>query len=417
MKKIDIYYFYFQTIFISILPIALITGPAIPDIIVSSTSLIFVLKIFLFKQFSLIKNRLFLLLLIFYIYIVLNSIFSENIFLSLESSLFYIRFIFFAFLINDLLKYSDKLIFYLLISFLFAFTVLIFDSYFQYFFGSNILGYEYDGQRLSSLFNDEKILGSYLSRLTPFFLGLVLYLYPNSKKIIIVSLIYLLFLDILVILSGERTSIFYIFFSTLLILILISKWKIYRFVAFAFSIFISILIILFNQSVRDRVVSKTIDQTNILGDKINYFSVQHQVIYSTSIKIFLDYPIFGIGPKNFRNICKKEKYKTFTKEDQSVDGCQTHPHNTYVQLLTETGFVGFIFVFSLFFLILKKLFLQFYNLYFLKKIYLKNYQICFYITILISLWPFVPTGSFFNNWLSIIYFLPVGFILSGTKSK
>jgi hypothetical protein len=31
--------------------------------------------------------------------------------------------------------------------------------------------------------------------------------------------------------------------------------------------------------------------------------------------------------------------------------------------------------------------------------------------ILITIWPLAPTGNFFNNWLSIIYYLPVGIFL------
>jgi len=30
------------------------------------------------------------------------------------------------------------------------------------------------------------------------------------------------------------------------------------------------------------------------------------------------------------------------------------------------------------------------------------------LCILISLWPFVPTGNFFNNFINIIYFFPLG---------
>ena len=37
--------------------------------------------------------------------------------------------------------------------------------------------------------------------------------------------------------------------------------------------------------------------------------------------------------------------------------------------------------------------------------------------ILISLWPFIPTGNFFNNWLCIIYFFPVGLYLSEVKNN
>ena len=49
------------------------------------------------------------------------------------------------------------------------FLVLIFDGFYQYFVGKNILGWE-THNRVSSLFGDEKILGSYLVRLWPIFL-------------------------------------------------------------------------------------------------------------------------------------------------------------------------------------------------------------------------------------------------------
>ena len=46
---------------------------------------------------------------------------------------------------------------------------------------------------------------------------------------------------------------------------------------------------------------------------------------------------------------------------------------------------------------------------------LSDYKLCFYVSIFITLWPLVPTGSFFNNWLNVIYFLPIGFIINDYK--
>ena len=39
-------------------------------------------------------------------------------------------------------------------------------------------------------------------------------------------------------------------------------------------------------------------------------------------------------------ICKDEKYAT------GITPCMTHPHNFYIQLLAETGIIGFLFLFS-----------------------------------------------------------------------
>ena len=40
-----------------------------------------------------------------------------------------------------------------------------------------------------------------------------------------------------------------------------------------------------------------------------------------------------------------------------------------------------------------------------------DYKICLLVSILISIFPIIPTGSFFNQWLNVLYFLPVGFLL------
>ena len=53
-----------------------------------------------------------------------------------------------------------------------------------------------------------------------------------------------------------------------------------------------------------------------------------------------------------------------------------------------------------------------------KKEYLfSDFQICLLAAILITIWPFAPTGNFFNNWISIIYYFPVGLFFWSVKNK
>ena len=54
--------------------------------------------------------------------------------------------------------------------------------------------------------------------------------------------------------------------------------------------------------------------------------------------------VVGIGLRNFRNFFSNPKYKIDEKS------CSTHPHNTYIQLLAETGLIGFMFGIILFFI-------------------------------------------------------------------
>ena len=74
--------------------------------------------------------------------------------------------------------------------------------------------------------------------------------------------------------------------------------------------------------------------------------------------------------------------------------------------------MGFAFVFFLFVYITLKLV----NIIKLKeqKLYPEGALI---IGIFINLWPIIPTGNFFNNWLSIMYFLPIAYYIYEKNSN
>ena len=127
-------------------------------------------------------------------------------------------------------------------------------------------------------------------------------------------------------------------------------------------------------------------------------------MYIAGYRMFLDNKFFGVGTRQFRNECEKYPVSEYS--------CSTHPHNTYVELLSETGIFSFLIVFGLFILIIFLCVKQFiYKLLKLEKEYFNDFEICIISALVISLWPFSPSGSFFNNWMSIVYFFPVGMLL------
>ena len=116
----------------------------------------------------------------------------------------------------------------------------------------------------------------------------------------------------------------------------------------------------------------------------------------------------------FRKKCSEPKYSVIVN-NSSFGSCMTHPHSFYIQLLAETGIIGFAFLFSLLiylcFLTIKYLYFK----YFKKiKIY-SNYNICILACLLITIWPIIPNGNFFNNYLIILYSLPLGFFQKENK--
>ena len=143
----------------------------------------------------------------------------------------------------------------------------------------------------------------------------------------------------------------------------------------------------------------------------NIFTPAHDSLIKTAYNMFLDRPLFGHGPKMFRVVCKVEKYQV------GIKPCDTHPHNFYVQLLAETGIIGFLFLLSAFGYVLYCTYRQLGSIIFKQKRYLTDYQVCLLAGILITVWPFSPNGNFFNNWLAICYSLPFGFYLQSIYGK
>ena len=182
MRVISIkkYFEYYLSYLIILLPILLITGPFLTDL---SISILAVTSIFLIKNKKYFFNFYFLFFIFFYFLIIISSTFSDNVFLSFESSLFYFRFglfsIIFWYLIENNKKILKKLYFILLVSF----VVLMVDTFYQYLNDFNLLNMPIIySNRLSSLFGDELILGSYLTRLFPLILALHFFIYKKKNK-------------------------------------------------------------------------------------------------------------------------------------------------------------------------------------------------------------------------------------------
>ena len=94
------------------------------------------------------------------------------------------------------------------------------------------------------------------------------------------------------------------------------------------------------------------------------------------------------------------------------NGCNTHPHHIYLQIASENGIVNLIIISSLFIFLIMSLI----KIYFFKRRNENDVIIIFSLSmILIQIIPFIPHGNFFNNWLSIFFFLPFGVYLAYKK--
>jgi hypothetical protein len=395
----------------SIIPF-LIWGPFFPDLIVSISALFFLYYSLKNNNFYYFKKKPFIIFLLFCIISTLISLESEDISLSIKSSLFYFRIGVFSCFIWYLINKDKSILTYFYYALILCFSSLVIDGYIQYFTGVNLSGFKILEARISSFFGDELIMGSYLSRLFPLLFALFLVKKKQKFEIYFIGFLFIL-VDVLIFMSGERSAFFFLNLSTVFIIVLIKEYQKFRLITFILAIVSIFILSLYSPNLSQRMFKGPAQDMGLIeiSKPAVIFSAAHDSLIRTAFNMFKDQPIFGHGPKMFRIICKDEKYAT------GISSCLTHPHNFYVQLLAETGIIGFLFLFSALSYVIYTALRQFKSIIFKQKRLLTDYQVCLLAGILITLWPFSPNGNFFNNWLMVVYSLPVGFYLQSIYSK
>lgn len=418
----------FLIVFICLMPLFLATSIFLADFFASLSGiiLIFILlqknSISIFKD---IKNEIFYFF-IFYLIILISFFFSNFKSDSFLPSIFYFRYFLLSLVVFYIFSKHEKIIHLFFLSLIATFLLIFSDSLIQLFFGKNLFGYELIGSEdqnklnyITSFFADEKKLGSYIVRMLPLLLFAVSI--TLKEKSFFIELIILISCGLIVILSSERVALF------LLLLIyffyfLTSKKKTY-FIIFTLLLFTITLSL--NKKLKEKYIEYTINQTGIvflLNDEQKkteakkmfkdnniprLFSNEHENLIFTGLIIFKENIFFGSGVKTFYKKCNEIKDKIYiNNQRENIITCSTHPHNTYIQVLSEIGIFGFIFLMIFY---LKTVFNIIKNINNKKLTYLNKSYYYINLNIIINLFPIIPSGSIFNNWLSLLIFFSFGF--------
>ena len=382
-----------------LLPISLITGPLFSDLIVTIIAITFLVYCIYSGNMSYFNNNFFKYFIIFYAVCLVSSLLSDYKLISSLKSLVYLRFAIFSLALCFILSMNNKIINHLFISLFLCFLILILDGFLQYFSGQNILGFP--------------IYGSYLARLLPTLIALFFLSNFKKKKInVILFSVTIISTFVIIFLSAERAAFLLAALSIIYLIVMINNFSKYFFLILAIS---SILIFILgsqNTQIKNRMVDLTKNQIGIDSKNFSNISPIYKGHFLIAKDLFMSNKLIGVGPKNFTKHCYNNP-----KYSKSPYRCSTHPHNTYIQLLAETGIAGFSMIFFLFILLslnsAKHIFLRNCK----KKELFKLPEICLLGSMLITLWPIVSSGSFFNNYINIIYYLPIGIFLYLRETK
>jgi len=402
-------------------PFALILGTLISEILNFTLIILFVVECIKNKNTKFYKDPIIYFLIIIWIYLIVNLFSSVNYQLSLNRSIFFIRYPLLILAISYfLIKYPKKIeiIFKL---WMITLIITIVDLYIQYFLGENILGFKSPwNERLSGFFNQElKVAHLLIGFFLPTF-GFFLNKNPKNYFLYIILILYF----IILVLTNERANIIRGSFALILFFIFIKIYK-FKFKIFLLFLIASSLILLVNfaDPIKQRFINeikfKYSEFKNTNESDTNIKIIYNFIKYSnygphfiTSFEIFKKNKILGTGIKTFRQTCNDVSIvKYYPKNISKTEfKCSTHPHQYYFEILSDLGLIGIILFLSFFGYLLYRIINSYY---YTNNLILLSTGV-FFIAQLI---PFLPTGSFFTSFGSTIFFINISLIFAYLKKK
>ena len=393
---------------ISILPISIVVGPSISLLNVLLIAIFFLIN---FKSSEIkIQNKYLIYLLIsLYVYLIFNSFISIDYKEGIYRNLGFIRFIILFIVINFFFKISKNenkfLNFWSAII-----LIVVFDSFVEFSFGKNLLGYGDDiyVDRIVSFFKDEPIVGAYLLGFNFVIIGYLFErFYKENLKLKLALFLILFILVGCILITGERSNGIKAIIGLTIFLFLNNKISAkIKILIFLFSLVFTGLVItnssylkvrygqqLFSILLNDEQREKFFDGGSI-----------YLRLYKSGYAVFKDYPLFGVGNKNYRVITTKN-IETKINDDYLLN---THPHQIYIELLSEHGLVGTIILLSIFFYLIFK------NL----KIIIisrNSIQLGCFTYLVINFLPILPSGSFFNDFSSTLFWINLSIMYACNK--
>jgi len=394
-KDSRIKYFKLIDFTILILPILFILGSPWTNACTVLFSYLFISFSIKEKNWKWISKKWVIFFLIFWLYNLINSFFSTDSLGAIKTSFFYIRFLFFSLLISNYgfnyLKLNKIINFWFI-----CLSLVTIDLFIQYIFKFNLLGFPSDGARYSGVFGNELIVGSFLSRYLPLVIPFVIFYYKDLKETYLKFGLILIILFFLfnILISGERTAFIVFFVYLICLLIYIFRKKIISLILICALLFSTLLISLQTNDVKIRYN----EFKNIV---LNFDQSSYGKLWTSSYELWKLNPVSGVGFKNFRVECD---LKIKDKSGNTHPLCSSHPHNLYLELLSETGIIGLLLFIFIFYFFLREIIPIFFLLKENKEKYLYLSNL---IMVLIYLWPIITYGSFYTSlnglyiWLNI----------------
>ncbi len=353
----------------------------------------------------------------------IESIPSEHDNSTLVKTILFLRYLLLYFVLRYLIE-NEKIYFkWFFISSLCCTLFVSFDIFYQFVFSQDIFGIKpLHPSKLSGPFGDELVAGGYIHKFSLF--GIFVLPFFKLKKSylsLILSTLFLIYMTA-IILSGNRMPLVLFLLSIFLIILFEKKTR--KYLPISLIVVSSVIFVIYknNSIVKDSFDSFFDNSTDI----INVFVIEsitksskipekripiYYQEFKTSYGTWMMNKYIGGGIKSFRHNCPKRKILSHNERTT----CNMHPHNYYLEILTDLGIMGLIiscliFIITIYNSLIKN--------YFLKQTKVINIISVPFIFVFISeIFPLRTSGSFFTTSTSTFIFILIAIIITLSKKK
>ncbi len=376
---------------IPLVPIALVTLSGVADVFCSVVAIVFVVRAAISRDGSAFNRPWFITLVVLWAYLGIRSVFAVHPVASLGEAFIWLRYPVFAIAASKVLRRDGDRQRFIMIT-VWSVLLLSLDAIAQYFVGYDIAARpEQDDLRLTGPFGRPRV-GIMIAWL---FLPPVLALVERRRWLWATTLCAASILAIT--LSGERMSLATLGLDVIGLLILLPQWRRQILIAVGCCAALLLVVMIARPSLYQRQVNSTWQVVSAVDQS------PYGVLWSSGLAIASQHPIFGVGMRNYRNVCPDPAFGPLLGV-HDYPRCSTHPHNYYLEWMIAGGVPALAAFVVAMGLLLRDLLAygDTRNLLFTGLV----------ATILMRLWPLASTTSFFHNWSAIPLFLAIGWALS-----
>lgn len=385
------------------IPLSCALSRFVSDVLLSLVAVFFLVHVVTTVRTDWLKARWVQVALVLWVYAVLLSVIAPNFETALGRSLSWLRFPMFAAACTFWLMPERRVRARLMVSLSITVAFMLLDTALQYFTGTDLLGWptipSNGSDRLTGPFSSPRV-GIVLVWIS---VPVVSYWLMNEGggtrkgRALWAGIAYAIGLLTVVFMSGERMALLLTGLGFLLAFFLL---PISKRLMLAIGLMGALLMGALAYTNPGLVVRQMDSTSHVVSD---FEASDYGMIWSSAFAIAREHPIFGVGLRQFREACPDPRYGSLEHLEKR---CNQHPHNMYLEWLTESGGIGLGLFVLMVVLMVQQVVRTFPTL---RK---DPIFLGLVITLFIRLWPLASNTSFFTAWSAVPMWLVMGWLLA-----